>query len=99
MQDRTDNGIREWMALEWPIHDTNEIPLALGLENAFLGLGELPESHDLIAVYDYELCIQAFMDEGMDREEAVDYFQFNTLGAYIGPLTPMYVKTMDHNND
>ena len=103
MRNRTDDDIREWMALEWPIHDTDEIPLALGLENAFLGLGELPASSnlatDLIAVYDYEQCIQEFIDQGMDRDEAVDYFHFNTLGAYVGPLSPMYVTTMDHNSD
>ena len=28
---------------------------------------------------------------GMSEEEAVDFFEFNVAGAYMGPNTPMFV--------
>ena len=28
---------------------------------------------------------------GMDREEAEEWFDFNTAGAYMGPRTPMFL--------
>lgn len=64
-----------------------EVLLADGLDPAFIGL------EDGIAVYDEELIIQVFMDQGMERGEAVEFFEFNVRGAYVGPKTPIYIDT------
>jgi hypothetical protein len=45
-----------------------------------------------VSVYDYEKCIEALMSEGMDLDEAVEYFEFNVEGAYVGPHTPVFLK-------
>lgn len=43
------------------------------------------------AVYDADAMIQTLMvRDGMDREEAEEYFWFNIEGAYVGDETPVY---------
>ena len=44
------------------------------------------------AVYDYDLCVDALIErDKMSPEEAVEYFEFNTLGAYFGENTPLFI--------
>jgi hypothetical protein len=31
--------------------------------------------------------------DGMDYDEAYEFFEFNTLGAYVGEQTPVFVWT------
>ena len=43
-------------------------------------------------VYDREKIIEILMArDGMDYEEAEEYFGFNILGSYMGPTTPLYL--------
>ncbi len=45
------------------------------------------------ATYDLEECINILVQrDGMDYEEATEYFWFNTEGAYFGELTPLFVE-------
>ncbi len=44
-----------------------------------------------VVCYDQEAVIDALMLGGMDREEAEEWFSFNTVGAYVGPKTPMFL--------
>jgi hypothetical protein len=44
-----------------------------------------------VVVYDEEEVINSLMLGGMDREEAEEWFNFNTAGAYVGPRTPMFL--------
>ena len=47
-----------------------------------------------IVVYDREKVIQVYIDrDGMSREDAEEFYSFNTEGAYVGPKTPIYVDT------
>ena len=65
--------------------------LADGFERAFVGIGM--QFNRLIAIYDYDLCIATLVDrDGMDPEEAVEFFEFNVAGAYVGPATPIYLQ-------
>ena len=46
-----------------------------------------------VAVYDYELCIEAIQTlfgEESSEDEAVEWFCFNTSGAWAGPGTPTF---------
>lgn len=68
--------------------------LADGFDEAFLGIatrcGQPP-----VAVYDADRCIQVLMKDGMEYEEACDYFSFNVTGAWVGPQTPMFVEKVE----
>ena len=46
------------------------------------------------AVYDYDLCVDALVEnEKLSPEEAEEYFNFNTLFAYVGVNTPLFIVT------
>lgn len=44
-----------------------------------------------LAVYDAHLVIEAYMAQGMDYESAVEFFEFNTVGAWYGENTPIFL--------
>jgi hypothetical protein len=47
-------------------------------------------------VYDAEKVIQTLMDrDGMDYEEAVEFFGFNIEGAYVGEGTPIFMYLLE----
>lgn len=80
----------EQFALE---HDT-EIMIADGLDEAIVGVTST-DDEVYNAVYSEEKCIQVFEKQGMSREEAEEFFEYNTRGAYMGPGTPIYINTLD----
>jgi|6_EtaG_2_1085325.scaffolds.fasta_scaffold115679_1 hypothetical protein len=44
-----------------------------------------------VAIYSYEKLVDVFIAGGMDREESVEWIDFNVLGGWIGPQTPMVI--------
>lgn len=67
--------------------------LADGFGDAIIGVGERSGS-DSVVVYDADHCIKILVGDGMTYDEAQEYFSFNTLGAYVGKGTPMFVWKM-----
>ena len=68
-----------------------EILLADGFEDAFLGVAERCGGPS-VAVYDYELAMAVLVRrDGLSEEEADEYLQFNVIGAYAGPNTPYFL--------
>ena len=67
--------------------------LADGCEDAFIGFGTR-FTYD-VAVYDYNKCIEILAKE-MSQEDAEEYFEFNTRGAYVGENTPVFVTVEDN---
>jgi len=64
--------------------------LADGFEEALIGHTQGP---NVVAVYEYGMCIHILMErDGMDVMEAVEYMDFNVLGAYAGEKTPIFVS-------
>ena len=46
------------------------------------------------AVYDEDKIIKVLIErDGMDDMEAIEFFEFNIRGSYMGDRTPMYIKT------
>lgn len=71
------------------LNDDENILLADGLAAAFIGIGR--QFITPIAVYSRSKAIQCFIDQGMTEEEAEEYFEFNTAGAYVGEQTPIFI--------
>ena len=63
--------------------------LAEGFEKAFLGTGR--QFNKEIAVYNYNKCIE-ILAEDMGYEDAVEYFEYNVVGAYVGEETPIFLE-------
>ena len=66
-----------------------------GFEDAYIGI--CLRFNTAVAAYDYDKCIDVLMKrDGMSYEEAVECFEFNTLGAWVGEGTPVYIKRACH---
>jgi hypothetical protein len=69
------------------------ILLADGFEDAFIGIGTQFNRH--FAIYDREACIKVLMDrDGMSKEDAEDFFNFNVVSALVGHGAPAFVRRM-----
>ena len=44
-----------------------------------------------VICYDRDLVIELLMKDGMDRDEAEEFFSFNIEGAYMGEATPVFL--------
>lgn len=62
-----------------------------GFDDALVGVGQ--QFNNVIAVYDYERCIEILVDDNHDMsdEEAREYFEYNVIGAYVGERTPVFI--------
>ena len=72
----------------------DELLLADGLEQAFVGLVVRFNVLDPIACYDYDKVIAGYMEDGMTEEDAIDYFEYNVIGAWVGERTPCFIRQM-----
>jgi len=79
-------AIRERIAESNP-----EALLADGFEDAIIGVAERCGQPTLV-VYDCHKCLDILMQrDGMDHEEALEFFMFNTTGAWVGENTPLFM--------
>ena len=62
-----------------------------GFDDAVIGVASRCGSSDVLA-YDVEKIILKLMLDGMSREEAEEFFEFNILGAYVGEYTPVFIS-------
>ena len=67
-------------------------PLAAdGLEDALIGTGW--QFIQALMVYSVKKVLEILMArDGMSYEEAREFFEFNIVGAYVGPGTPVFVE-------
>ena len=62
-----------------------------GFDDAILGLTEVEEGWRVC--YDIGRILEILVAEhGMDVDEALEYYDFNIGGAYVGPLTPLFIQ-------
>ena len=67
-----------------------EILKADGFDDAVIGI----EERSGRLVYDVNLMISILIvDEGMSEEDAIEYLDYNVIGAYVGEQTPIYITT------
>ena len=66
-----------------------------GMSEALLGQMTMAKWEDNpyeVLVYSVDKIIEILIDrDGMTEEEAVEFFEFNIEGAYMGGMTPVYV--------
>ena len=78
--------------IEEILGEDENILLADGFEDAFVGIGK--QFGKPFAVYDRFECIEILIKEGMSEEEAEEYFQYNTEGAWVGDQTPIFLERL-----
>ena len=73
----------------------SEMLTADGFDDAIIGVSERFGRSPVIA-YDKDKCIQVLMDrDGMDYEDAIEFFNFNVIGAWVGEGTPEFITVKD----
>jgi hypothetical protein len=68
-----------------------------GHDNAILGPATIWRDNTTVdvLVYDAEVIRDNLVKEGMDREDAREFIEFNIEGAYVGEHTPVLVWPQD----
>jgi len=66
-------------------HPDEEFLKADGFDDAIIGL----DSSSNRLIYSYAKCIE-ILSESMSVEEAVEYFEYNVVNAYVGEKTPIW---------
>ena len=65
-----------------------------GFDDAVLGVATRC-AHGDVVVYDYEKCAEVLVErDGMSYEEAIEFLDFNVVGAYVGEGTPFFLHRM-----
>ena len=62
--------------------------LADGFDEAIIGMVD-GFNREPVVLYDKDKCID-ILAKDMSREEAVEYFDFNVIGSYMGENTPKF---------
>jgi|TARA_R110002020_G_scaffold61315_1_gene165126 hypothetical protein len=83
--------IVKFLGNEYPLDEWKDITLFDNIEDAFVGVAER-FGMGPVATYDYNKCIEIYMQDGMTLEEAVEYFNFNVIGLWAGDKTPVFVR-------
>ncbi len=69
--------------LEW--FPEEDILKADGFDEAIIGI----ETNEMRLIYSVSKCIEILCRD-MDEEEAVEFFDFNVRGSYVGDKTPIW---------
>jgi len=65
-----------------------------GFDEAIMGIARRCGQPELL-VYSEDKCIEILMKQGMTDEEALEYFEFNVVGAWMGEETPLFLREED----
>lgn len=80
---------QEWIEAK-ALERDETLVLACGFESAILGVADI-QGHSVV-IYSRDRILNSLMLDGLEYEEAVEHFEFNIAGAYVGPQTPVYVE-------
>jgi len=63
--------------------------IADGFNDAIIGIDE----SSMRIIYSVTRCIEILcLDEGMDVEDAIEHFNYNVKGSYVGEKTPIWCE-------
>jgi len=73
--------------------------LADGFNDALVGY-TISANHPVVAVYEAKACVKVLVDrDGMTLEEAEEFLELNTYGAYVGPNGPLFIRATSCRNE
>ena len=85
---------RDVIANEYPDTPLLFMDPCESFDEAIIGVGEGCGNSPKV-VYDYDKVIEINMQDGMTYDDAVEFFEYNQLGAYVGEYTPIFVTRYD----
>jgi len=69
-------------------YDDETFLKADGFDSAVIGIDE----SSMRLIYSVSKCIELLVNGGMKEDEALEYFDFNVSGAYVGEKTPIWCQ-------
>jgi hypothetical protein len=66
--------------------EDEELLTADGFDEAVIGI----DTNSMRIIYSTQKCVDILVKQGMDENEATEYFEFNVSGAYMGDRTPIW---------
>jgi len=67
-----------------------------GFDEAIVGFAQMFGKDGFVIVYNASKMVEILMErDEMTYEEAVEYFEYNIQGAYVGENTPIYMFPAD----
>lgn len=65
-----------------------------GFDECIIGICQRFGQEPIVA-YDIDKIVESLMNDGMSYEEAVEFYEFNQIGAWVGDSTPCFIETYD----
>ena len=62
--------------------------IADGFDDAIIGV----DDNNLKIVYDIDEVINILIINGMDVDEAIEHYEYNIAGSYVGENTPLFIR-------
>lgn len=74
-----------------PIGDEESLLFAAGYDDAIMGIAELNGTASV--VYDSAKVVKILLSrDGMNREDAEEFFAYNVAGAFLGESSPIFLQ-------
>lgn len=64
--------------------------IADGFDDAIIGV----DDNNLKIVYDIDEVINILIRDGMDVNEAIEFYEYNIAGSYVGENTPSFIRVI-----
>lgn len=64
-------------------------------DKAIIGTVTRAGTSNPVLVYSVETVLKCLTEQGMDQEDALEWFSYNIDGAYLGEYTPVYMHAID----
>lgn len=71
-----------------------EALFADGFDSAIIGYSRRINL-DYVVCYSYNKCVDILISQNMTEEEALEYMEFNVVGAYVGESTPIFIQEIE----
>jgi len=71
-------------------YQDEEFLKADGFDDAVIGV----DTSTMRLIYSVRMCVEILVLQGMDMFEAIEYFDFNIRGSFVGEKTPIWCEDM-----
>ena len=71
-------------------YQDEEFLKADGFDDSVIGV----DTSTMRLIYSVRMCVEILVLQGMDMFEAIEYFDFNIRGSFVGEKTPIWCEDM-----